>query len=176
MVEQSKLQELFLYDKETGNLYNKFTRNSRALKDAKAGYVVTYKSNKDNQCPLQYQYLRIDRKSYRMHRLIWIYVYGNIPENMDIDHVNGNGLDNRLENLRLATRQENAKNRKITNNIKQGVFGISFYKNLNKWRAMIKNNGKLEHIGYFETKEAAIEARKNKEKEYGFHSNHGRQK
>ena len=41
---------------------------------------------------------------------------------------------------------------------------------------MIKNNGKLEHIGYFETKEAAIEARKNKEKEYGFHSNHGRQK
>jgi hypothetical protein len=173
MVEQSKLHELFLYDKETGNLYNKFTRNSRALKGAKAGYLVSYKGNKNNQSPLQYRYVRIDRKSYRMHRLIWIYVYGYIPENMDIDHVNGNGTDNRLENLRLVSRQENAKNRKITQNIKQGVFGVSFYEPLNKWRAMIKNNGKLEHIGYFEDKEEAIQARKNKEKEYGFHTNHG---
>jgi hypothetical protein len=59
-------------------------------------------------------------------------------------------------------------------NIKYNVFGISFYKPLQKWRAAIKNNGILEHIGYFETKDDAITARKTKEREYGFFINHGR--
>ncbi len=176
MVEQFKLKEIFVLNSEDGNFYNKFTRNSRAMKGKLAGYIVNYKSNKDNDSPLQYRYVRIDNKVYRIHRLVWIYVYGEIPDDMDIDHINGNGLDNRLENLRLASRQENAKNRKITKNIKHGVFGISFCKPINKWRAMIKNNNVLEHIGYFGTKDDAVEARKNKEKEYGFHSNHGRQK
>jgi len=174
MIDQYKLQELFVYDSETGIFYNKFTRNSRALQGNVAGYVVTYKGNKNNKNPLQYRYVMIDRKSYRMHRLIWIYAYGEIPQNIDIDHINGDGLDNRMKNLRLVTRQENAKNRKITDNIQHRVFGISFYKPLNKWRAMIKNNGKLEHIGYFESKDDAILARKQKEKEYEFHNNHGR--
>ena len=175
MIEQSKPKELFVLN-DDGNFYNKFTRNSRAIKDKIAGYIVSYPSNENNKEPLQYRYVRIDNKSYRLHRLVWIYVHGTIPNSMDIDHINGNGLDNRLDNLRLVSRQENAKNRKATNNIKHGTFGISYYKPLSKWRAMIKNNGILEHIGYFDTKEDAIIARKNKEKEYGFHPNHGRHK
>lgn len=174
MIEQVKLKELFVYNKSDGNFYNKFTRNSRAIKDNIAGYTVSYKSNLNNPRPLKYKYVRIDKKSYILHRLIWIYNYGVLQKDKDIDHINGNGLDNRLENLRLVTRQENAKNRKVTKNIKHGVFGISFYKPLNKWRAMIKNNDVNEHIGYFTTKEDAIEARKTREKEYGFHKNHGR--
>ena len=76
MVEQSKLKEIFVLNSEDGNFYNKFTRNSRAMKGKLAGYIVNYKSNKDNDSPLQYRYVRIDNKAYRIHRLVWIYVYG----------------------------------------------------------------------------------------------------
>lgn len=173
MITQKELKELFEY-REDGNFYNRFTRSSNAIKDAIAGYIVNYPANDNNKNPLKYRYISINRKIYRMHRLIWLYAYGSLPKDKDIDHINGNGLDNRLDNLRLVTRQENAKNRKITANIKYKVFGISFYKPLKKWRAAIKNNGILEHIGYFEMKDEAITARKTKEREYGFFINHGR--
>jgi hypothetical protein len=86
-----------------------------------------------------------------MHRLIM----GAEP-GQEIDHINGNGLDNRKENLRVATRKENQQNRHITwgNSTYKGVY---WEKQKNKWRARIFVSGKCVHLGFFLTeKEAAV--------------------
>lgn len=86
-----------------------------------------------------------------IHRLIM-----NAPKNMTVDHINGNGLDNRRNNLRLATRKENARNQKLNKKSTTGFKGVSFHKRDKKYTAQIKLD-KLMHLGYFENPiEAAI--------------------
>jgi hypothetical protein len=84
-----------------------------------------------------------------------------------VDHINGNGLDNRKSNLRLCTHAENLRNRKLNIKNKYGHTGIRCYKSKNKglrWRAYISHEKKLIHIGTFDTREKAIEARRWREK------------
>lgn len=61
------------------------------------------------------------RKSAYAHRIIWELHYGKIPDGYCIDHINGDGLDNRIENLRLATKSQNGQNRKNNKNKKDGL-------------------------------------------------------
>ena len=69
-----------------------------------------------------------------LHRIIWESFNGQVPFGMDIDHINGNRLDNRLANLRVATRTENALNRQCANrNSKTGVRGVYFHKSSGCW-------------------------------------------
>lgn len=89
----------------------------------------------------------INCKKVLMHRLLM----GN--PSLDVDHINGDRLDNRRENLRLATRSQNLANRKLNKNNTTGYRGVSFYRG--RWRATV---GK-ELVGYFKTKEAAVKAR-----------------
>lgn len=104
-----------------------------------------------------YIQIKIFRRLYGAHRLAWLYVYGYWPP-QEIDHINGNVADNRIENLREANRHEQMWNRKrpVTNT--SGFKGVSFYKRRDCWRANIANGGKLVHLGYFKTPEAAHEA------------------
>ncbi len=76
----------------------------------------------------------------------------------EVDHRNRNRLDNRRENLRLATHGQNAKNRKRQTNNTSGVAGVSPQDG--GWLAQIKCDGALIRLGFFRSKEAAIEARK----------------
>lgn len=81
----------------------------------------------------------------------------NAPKGMDVDHINGDKLDNQKSNLRICTHSENMKNRKRGKNNTSGYKGVSFHKNGNKWRAYIKINGKPKTIGYYDSsKDAAI--------------------
>jgi hypothetical protein len=93
------------------------------------------------------------RKRVRMHRIIM-----NAPDGVLIDHVDGDGLNNRKKNLRFATHQENMKNRKLSLNSTCGYKGVCFEKYNCKWRARIGINGKQKHLGYYETKEDAAKA------------------
>lgn len=103
------------------------------------------------------------RKTTRMHRLIM-----NAPKNMCVDHINGNTLDNRRENLRLCSNAENSKNLKLAKNNKSGFRGVSWFSKSGKWRAVITCDGKYQHLGLFESKNQAIEAYVQKAKElYG---------
>jgi hypothetical protein len=79
----------------------------------------------------------------------------NTPKGMDTDHINGNGLDNRRENLRIVTRRQNLQNLHIK---KTSIYpGVSFETDSNRWRAQIKINGKSRNIGRFKTEiDAAI--------------------
>ena len=83
-----------------------------------------------------------------------------------VDHINGNTLDNRKINLRICTNAENARARKVRVDSSSGYRGVSFYKYTNKWTAYIGLNYKRINLGYFLTKEEAIEARRIAVKKY----------
>lgn len=91
-----------------------------------------------------------------MHRLILERACNRTLLSTELcDHVNGNTLDNRRENLRIATKQQNKINSKTRNDNTSGYKGISWDKKHQKWRARIMIAGKSIHIGYFETREQA---------------------
>jgi HNH endonuclease/AP2 domain len=92
----------------------------------------------------------------RLHRFIT-----DCPKGKVVDHINGNGLDNRRENLRICTHVENMNNMHKKNCGKYSDFrGVSFHKPSNLWVSNIQVNNKRIHVGYFKTEEEAIEATK----------------
>ena len=117
--------------------------------------------------------IRVKGNAYKAHRLIWLYVYGKFPDN-SIDHINGQPLDNRIENLRDVTLQENQKNKCTYRTNSSGHTGVCWHKRNEKWLANIRVNGKRKHLGYFNILEDAVAARKIASIEHGFHPNHGR--
>lgn len=96
-----------------------------------------------------------------LHRLIMDY-----PEDMMIDHINHNRLDNRKSNLRICTQQQNNMNRTMNSNNTSGIAGVSWHKGNRKWGAKIQVAGKQIYLGYYQTKEQAVEARRRAELEY----------
>lgn len=95
---------------------------------------------------------RVGLKNDYMHRILI-----NAPKNKSVDHINGNGLDNRKENLRLCTHQQNTRNRKPNLNTFSGFKGVSWHNRDKLWRARITLNSKEITIGYSKIKEKAIE-------------------
>lgn len=91
------------------------------------------------------------------HRVAWVITHGRWPKEF-IDHINGNPSDNRLENLREATRSENCRNKRSSKNSTSQYLGVNFYKHLGKWAARIKpEHENVKVLGYFEDeKEAAM--------------------
>lgn len=108
------------------------------------------------------------------HRLAWALYYGVWPTKT-LDHINGDGLDNRIENLREVSFNENQRNRKMPVHNTSGCVGVYKSRTPNKWNARINHDNKFIYLGTFNSKEEAIEARKKAEKEYGYHENHGRE-
>ena len=107
------------------------------------------------------------------HRVIWAMTFGAWPSE-DIDHINGNRADNRIENLRAVCRQENTKNRAVQNNSTSLVPGVTWAKKNKKWRARITISGNRVDLGLYEDFENAVTARKKAERLYGYHPNNGR--
>jgi len=92
-------------------------------------------------------------QNIRMHRVIT-----NCPENMEVDHIDGDGLNNQLSNLRVCTKSQNMANRKINKNNTTGFKGVRrFYYNKNKYTSKVNTNGKQYYLGIFNT---AIDAAK----------------
>lgn len=87
-----------------------------------------------------------------MHRVIL-----DAPPGFEVDHENGNGLDNRRHNIRLSTHRENLYNQRLRSSNKSGYKGVSWTKARNKWQASIKHNGKSRGLGYFDNpRDAAL--------------------
>ena len=94
-------------------------------------------------------------KTTYVHRVIFIYHHGYLPK--EIDHINGNKADNRIENLREATHSQNMTNvKKYTSNT-SGYKGVYFHKPREKWYARIKFNKKFIHLGVFDCPKKAYE-------------------
>lgn len=96
-----------------------------------------------------------------MHREVM-----NTPDGMITDHINGNPLDNRKENLRICTSLQNSRNARVRIDSISGYKGVSFRKDHQVWRARIQVDGKLIHLGHFRTPEDAARAYDEAAKEY----------
>ena len=137
-----RLKEVLHYDADTG-LFTRLRANGRWLHkrvgSIKLGYLAIY----------------VKQKSYKAHRLAWLYVHGEWP-NDQIDHINGDMADNRISNLRAATHSQNRQNiHKVRSNSKSGLIGAMWDSYNNKWRSKIRFEGKCKHLGYFENAEQA---------------------
>jgi hypothetical protein len=119
-----------------------------------------------------YKSININGKSYTNHRLIFLMHNNYLPKYLD--HIDNNRLNNKIENLREATRSQNQHNRKLNTNNKSGAKNVSWNQHNLSWRVRINFNKKLKFIGYYAdielAKLAAIEAR---EKYHGTFANHG---
>lgn len=156
MLTQSRLKEIYEYNPETGIFFRRPDTSRSKWWNAKhegqpAGWISAHGRVNDT---LPYLRLRIDGKSYFQHRCAWLYMTGEWPTN-EVDHVNGQGLDNRWTNLREATKTENAWNTGIRSNNTSGFKGVSWSKDRQKWVATITVNGKFRRIGRFDTIEEA---------------------
>lgn len=141
---QQELVELFEYH-PNGVITSKYSKSNRRI-----GAIVGVKN--------KYGYLtaKLNKKTYCVHRLIWTICNGFIPDGFDIDHINGNRSDNRIENLRLVTRQGNNQNlQHAKSNSKTKLLGACFHKATKKFVAQIRENGKYKYLGLFDT---ALEA------------------
>ncbi|MDY7116551.1 HNH endonuclease [Halomonas sp. SSL-5] len=113
-------------------------------------------------------------KSFLAHRLAWAIYHGSWPSScQQIDHINGNALDNRIDNLRLVGQVENSRNQRLRYDNKSGLTGVYWDKRILKWRARIGFSGKLIYLGAFDSLVDAAAARKSQENKLGFHKNHG---
>jgi hypothetical protein len=138
-----KVKELFDY-KDGELFWKKIGPNKRT--DRPAGTV-----NRDGYRRIKYMY-----KLYAVHRLVWTY-HGNAPVAF-IDHINGDVLDNRIENLRAATHSQNCMNTRLRSDNTSGIKGVRWSKLKQKWIGTVGVNYKNYCAGEFDTKEKAAEA------------------
>lgn len=159
---QDRLKELFEYNPDTGY----FTR-TKAVKRCKVGDRVGHLADSG------YLMICIDDKDHRAHRLAFLYMTGEWPEDQ-VDHINRVRDDNRWCNLRCVSNVENNKNSSMQSNNTSGHVGVSWDKSRDKWAAEIrcKIQGR-KRLGRFATLEEAVAARKAAEVEFGFSEGHG---
>lgn len=148
-----RLREVLRYDPATGDFFWKVQTNSRALVGMQAG--ANSLSGPVNN---KYRVINIDKKQYRAHNLVWFYFHGTWPTKV-LDHINGNSLDNRIENLRDVTRQQNSWNLQgPKRNNRSGLLGVDWKASKKRWRAQIRIKGKRLWLGEYKTAEEASAA------------------
>jgi len=167
---QLRLKELLNYCPLTGN-FIWIAKSHPSANSVKIGAIAGNTHIKYNG--KKYIRMTVDgsRKLFA-HHLVWLYIYGELPKDQ-IDHINGNGCDNRIANLRLATSAENSKNMRKSVLNTSGITGVSWLSSAKKWMAGIKINRKSYNLGTYNNFNDAVIARKMAEYDLGFHRNHG---
>ena len=159
------LRQLFLYVPDTGDLIWRARTVEQCADQRSCNTFNSQFSNKKagakrkNEGNYYYEIQISPYGRFGAHRIIWKMHYGVEPPPI-IDHIDGDGLNNRIDNLREATIHQNGWNAKRNARNKSGFKGVSFNTEKNKWRAAIHVHGKTKLIGYFSTPEAAGEAYK----------------
>jgi hypothetical protein len=131
---------------------------------AEAGNVTPFKGN------TRYRMIKLGSQNFRAHRLAWLIFHGTWPQ-YDIDHANGEGLDNRIENL--SDTDKNSWNQQLREDNTSKINGVGWHKHAKKWEAYIRVNGRKRHLGYFTDKNDAIATRLAANKKFGFSKRHG---
>lgn len=142
-----RLRELLDYHPETGVFRWKVSKSQGTAAGSAAGFVERE----------GYRRIKVDGRKYKAHRLAWLHVHGEWPSR-EIDHVNRNPDDNRIDNLRLATASQNRGNSRRLSNNTSGYKGVSFRPETGRWRARISHGGKSTCLGDFSSPEEASAA------------------
>lgn len=141
-----RLREVMHYSPKT----DAWIRIASHMRPDRVGLPVTAKDEKG------YYRTRIDGRKYRLHQLVWLWHTGEFPA-FHLDHVDGNPQNNRIENLRIASRSVNAQNQRTahSNNL-LGVQGVRRFKN--KFKSRISFQGRRLELGTYATAEEAYAA------------------
>jgi len=113
----------------------------------KAGTIQTHKYGR------QYIRITLDHKGFSNHRIAalclgLIDTYGDARQ---VDHIDGNSINNKSQNLRACSSSINMRNHKIHSDNTSGITGVKFYKNKNKFKVTGRKNNRHLHLGYFDT-------------------------
>lgn len=135
-----RARELVTYDPVTGSFAYKSGKGT--------GGTVT----KDG-----YLQIKLDGTVYRAHRIAWLLTFGDLPPSQ-IDHRNGDRLDNRIVNLRCATAAENAQNVAARRGTASRHPGVTWHARDRRWQAQIRVKGRLHFLGHFVSEDEAAEA------------------
>ena len=160
MLTQQEVIDLFEY--RDGNLHWRKALNKRIRIGDRAGTISS----------TGYIAIMIGRKRYQAHRLIFLLHYGWLPE--FIDHMDRNRINNRIENLRAATKAQNQRNTPVRRDSSSGAKNVCWSHKLKKWVVRLRINNKPTHIGVFEDKDLAIfVASEYRDKYHGEFARHG---
>ena len=187
MVDQKYLKESLDYDPLTGEFTWRLDRPESHFKDwrGKNGWmrnmkddlVAGYIAPVTKRNPRPYKVIGLKGKLHKAHRLAWLYEHGQWPEG-DIDHINQDTLDNRIDNLRISVDQMNHKNRSLYSKNTSGLSGVTWHKRTSKWQAegqrTIEGKRIRYYLGLFESFLDACSARKSWENDNGYSANHGK--
>ena len=139
----ARVREALSYDDDTGLFRWRETRNN----NARAGQLCGRRRNSDG-----YLSVCLDGIATPAHRLAWFWAHGEWPPE-EVDHINGDRADNRIANLRLATRVENMRNKGLPKNNTSGAKGVT--RHGDQWKAAAKVAGQYHYLGLFPSVEAA---------------------
>jgi len=176
-MEYEKISSLLSYDPETGFLFwlprplSMFSSagNQGRWNNRYAGKLAG--NIKKTMLGYEYVTVKVLRKDYCAHRVAWLLYYKCQPPGK-VDHINMNPLDNRIENLRDGTHDNNLNMGMTTRNT-SGVSGVCWNKSCGKWQANVRKNGVLYHLGVYTEKSDAAAAVAKKRDELGFSKLHG---
>ena len=158
MLTLEKLKQSISYDRETGEM-KWISRRSGIAVGQKAG---SYDKSTG------YMKVKFDGVHYKVHRLVWFYEYGEMPTDC-IDHINQIKTDNRIVNLRLATKKQNKENNPIYANNTSGYRGVRWNKQCKKWQVNVGHNKKQLYFGLYDDLMEAVKVAESKRQELYTH-------
>lgn len=176
---QNELKAVFRYDADKGHLYwrertpDAFADGAYGSARACAAWNAKFAGKRafTSQCKGYYSGT-LNGQKWSAHRLIWMLVHGYDPD--FIDHINGDRADNRLANLRSASRTENNQNRCALSNNTSGVNGVGWDRAYQKWVGRLTSPDGRRRTHYSHCFGRAVAFRKQMEVDHGYHPNHGR--
>lgn len=170
---QKYFNSFFIYDAETGNLY---WRKREELSQGDIGFNKRFAGKQvgcakiGTKSKTAYYTTRLGEKYFAVHRIIFAMHHGYLPE--QVDHIDHNGLNNKIENLRPSNNKDNARNLPMQKSNKSGYIGVNWHKSAKKWQARaVDLNGKRVDLGRFDNIEDAIKIRKEYEVKFKYYNN-----
>jgi len=161
-IERDALFKILNYDPETGI----FTYKKGDMRGKKpTGEVGHIRANGE-------LVIMINKKPFLARRLAWFFVHQEWPD--FLQNINHDRQDNRISNIRKTSHIESNKNKKMNRTNTSGYTGVYYVKRIKRWKASIRVDGRLRHLGYFDDILDAKNERNKANEEYEFHENHGK--